>query len=109
MTKLLTLTELIPLILSIWRIGLHFAVTRIKRHPAVWPVWFANDIAWVTYAVWSKQYGFILGSVVIGAIHARAWTVWRAHQRRRLEYSKRLQSQPDAGDFAFESDYLGVA
>ena len=44
-----------------------------------WGLGICAEGCWIVYAITTKQYGFIVGALAYGAIHARnLWTQWNA-------------------------------
>jgi hypothetical protein len=47
-----------------------------------WLVSLASEGLWFTYALVSRQYGFISMSVVFSAVHIRNWLKWKPEKER---------------------------
>jgi hypothetical protein len=43
-----------------------------------WLVLIFNECLWLTYAITTEQYGFILGSVAYVIVYIKAYRHWRA-------------------------------
>jgi nicotinamide riboside transporter PnuC len=42
-----------------------------------WHILLLNEILWITYAVITKQYGFIFSALAYGAVYVKSYTLWR--------------------------------
>lgn len=62
------------LLMAVGVLGLYLAG---KKNVWGWAVGFAAQFLWFTYALVTHQYGFIVSSVVYGAVYARNWSQWR--------------------------------
>lgn len=56
-------------LLFIWLLG--------YKKAWVWLLGLVNNFAWVAYSLLTKQYGFIIGSVVITFIQVRNYFAWK--------------------------------
>lgn len=41
-----------------------------------WAVGLAAQVLWIAYAIATRQWGFIVSSIVYGAVYARNWVRW---------------------------------
>ena len=48
-----------------------------NRKPVGWIISFTSEFAWGAYAVSSRQYGFLVMSVIFAVVHARNWRKWK--------------------------------
>jgi hypothetical protein len=53
-------------LLAMWLAG--------SGRPAGWALAVANQVAWIAYAVVTRQYGFIAASLAYGYVFARNWS-----------------------------------
>jgi hypothetical protein len=42
-----------------------------------WVVLLANEVLWITYALMTKQYGFIFSAVAYGIVYVKSFLHWR--------------------------------
>jgi len=47
-----------------------------RKHKAGWVVLFFNETMWIVYAVHTKQYGFIFGSLAYMAVYIKSHRSW---------------------------------
>lgn len=52
-----------------------FRLAGDKKRSA-WAIGLVMEVAWVAYAVWLRQYGFIVTSVLYAAAYWRNWRKW---------------------------------
>src|SRR5690606_39445158 len=55
-------------VLGIWLAG--------RKSAWGWAVGFGAQFLWLTYALVTQQYGFVLTAVAYGAVYARNWWRW---------------------------------
>ena len=48
-----------------------------KKNKAGWAVGFGAQALWVTYAVATHQWGFIVSAFAYGSVYAKNWLAWR--------------------------------
>lgn len=48
-----------------------------KKNKLGWAVGIFAQILWITYAIVTTQWGFIVSALVYGAVYARNWMLWR--------------------------------
>lgn len=41
-----------------------------------WLVGIASQVMWVFYSLGTKQYGFLVGCVLVGSMYVRNWIKW---------------------------------
>jgi hypothetical protein len=41
-----------------------------------WAVGIFSQVLWIAYAIATKQYGFLLGAVLVGAMYVKNWFEW---------------------------------
>lgn len=46
-----------------------------------WIVLFINETLWIVYALQTKQYGFILGSLAYMSVYARSYKFWNKENK----------------------------
>lgn len=56
-------------VLGIWLAG--------RKSSAGWAVGLGAQTLWITYAVATQQWGFILSAVVYGTVYAKNFITWR--------------------------------
>ena len=42
-----------------------------------WHILLVNEILWITYAVITKQYGFIFSALAYGVVYIKSYLLWR--------------------------------
>ena len=42
-----------------------------------WHILLLNEILWITYAVITKQYGFIFSALAYGVVYVKSYMLWR--------------------------------
>jgi hypothetical protein len=42
-----------------------------------WHILLLNEILWITYAVITKQYGFIFSALAYGVVYIKSYMLWR--------------------------------
>jgi len=47
-----------------------------------WAVGLFAQVPWITYALTTAQYGFLISAAVFGTIYATTWAKWRRNERR---------------------------
>lgn len=47
-----------------------------RRHWAGWAIGLAAQVLWISYALHTRQYGFIVSAVAYGAVYARNLNTW---------------------------------
>lgn len=47
-----------------------------------WAIGLGAQALWMTYAIATRQWGFIFSAVAYGAVYARNWIRWRREARR---------------------------
>lgn len=54
-----------------------------------WVIAFVNECLWIGFAIATKQYGFILGAVVYGAVNAYNAMKWKSKSGKwTIEHSR---------------------
>lgn len=46
-----------------------------------WLVLLCNEILWITYALLTRQYGFIFSAVAYGIVYVRSFLHWRRDEQ----------------------------
>jgi nicotinamide riboside transporter PnuC len=41
-----------------------------------WHILLVNEVLWITYAIITKQYGFILSAIAYAAVYVRSYIHW---------------------------------
>lgn len=65
------------LLMAVGVTGLYLAGSKRKIG---WFIGIAVQLLWVTYAVVTKQWGFIASAIVYGAVNIRNWRRWRREE-----------------------------
>ena len=47
-----------------------------------WAIGILSEILWILYAVLTKQYGFIFGALIYGAIFTKNLVEWLGHAKQ---------------------------
>lgn len=55
-------------VLGLWLAG--------SRRRVGWAVGIAAQVLWVTYALQTQQYGFLVSAVAYGTVFSRNWIAW---------------------------------
>ncbi|MCX4799685.1 nicotinamide mononucleotide transporter [Streptomyces sp. NBC_01242] len=61
-------------------IGVTAVLVARRSKPAAWGIGFLAQGVWATYAVVTRQPGFLLGSIVYAYVYALSWWTWRRDQ-----------------------------
>lgn len=84
---------------DVWSYGLaalsvYVTVLLGERKTSAWLVGVAQQFLWITYALVTTQYGFIISAVIFTVINARNYVKWRQldreEARARAADSQRL-------------------
>lgn len=46
-----------------------------------WIVLLSNEVLWITYALLTKQYGFIFSAVAYGIVYIKSFLHWRRDEQ----------------------------
>ena len=46
-----------------------------------WIVLLSNEILWITYALLTKQYGFIFSAIAYGIVYVKSFLHWRKDEQ----------------------------
>jgi hypothetical protein len=46
-----------------------------------WIVLLSNEILWITYALLTKQYGFIFSAIAYGIVYVKSFLHWRRDEQ----------------------------
>jgi hypothetical protein len=46
-----------------------------------WIVLLANEVLWITYALLTKQYGFIFSAIAYGIVYVKSFLHWRRDEQ----------------------------
>lgn len=68
-------------LIGLWLVG--------QKRKSGWAISFFGQTVWITYAVVTRQWGFIISAVAYGYINARSWLKWRQDERRISDESLR--------------------
>jgi hypothetical protein len=49
-----------------------------------WFVLLFNEIIWVTYAIITEQYGFIVSAIAYAAVYIKSYLHWKADERAEV-------------------------
>lgn len=49
-----------------------------------WFVLLFNEIIWVTYAIITEQYGFIVSAIAYAAVYIRSYLHWKADEKTEV-------------------------
>lgn len=52
-----------------------------KKKKSGWALGIATQILWLTYAIVTHQYGFILGSLAYAFVYARNYWLWHSEEK----------------------------
>lgn len=52
-----------------------------QKNKLGWALGLFAQLAWIAYALISRQYGFILSAVAYGIVYSRNWLRWRREER----------------------------
>jgi nicotinamide riboside transporter PnuC len=52
-----------------------------------WLVLLFNETLWITYALITKQYGFILSALAYAVVYIRSFMHWNREDKQEPEYS----------------------
>jgi hypothetical protein len=55
-------------------IGIYFVG---RKHRWAWLWLCANEVLWITYALITKQYGFIFSAIAYAAVYVKSFIHWR--------------------------------
>lgn len=47
-----------------------------------WAIGLSAQLLWLTYAIVTRQWGFIVSAFAYGFVYARNWLAWRAAERK---------------------------
>jgi hypothetical protein len=47
-----------------------------KKIRAGWIVGIVSQIIWLVYAITTKQYGFLVGVILVGGMYVKNWIDW---------------------------------
>lgn len=50
-----------------------------------WLIGFSAQILWITYAIATKQYGFIIAACAYGYVYARNYVKWAKEERTPVD------------------------
>ena len=51
-----------------------------------WHILLLNEILWITYAVITKQYGFIFSALAYGVVYVKSYMLWRKEDTKASDY-----------------------
>jgi hypothetical protein len=46
-----------------------------------WIVLLSNEVLWITYALLTKQYGFIFSAIAYGIVYVKSFLHWRRDEQ----------------------------
>jgi hypothetical protein len=46
-----------------------------------WVVLLSNEVLWITYALITKQYGFIFSAIAYGIVYVKSFLHWRKDEQ----------------------------
>jgi hypothetical protein len=46
-----------------------------------WVVLLSNEVLWITYALLTKQYGFIFSAIAYGIVYVKSFLHWRKDEQ----------------------------
>jgi hypothetical protein len=46
-----------------------------------WIVLLSNEVLWITYALLTKQYGFIFSAIAYGIVYVKSFLHWRKDEQ----------------------------
>jgi len=52
-----------------------------------WHILLLNETLWITYAVITKQYGFIFSALAYGVVYVKSYFLWRREDGNAMEKS----------------------
>lgn len=52
-----------------------------RKQKAGWAVGFGAQALWITYAIVTRQWGFIFSALAYGSVYARNFLAWRRDER----------------------------
>lgn len=56
-----------------------------RKNKIGWVIAIGVQGLWITYAVITKQWGFIASALIYGGVNLYNWNRWRREERRQLE------------------------
>lgn len=62
-------------------VGILGIILAARRNKVGWAVGFGAQLAWIVYAIVTRQYGFIVSAVAYGAVYAHSWLRWRREEQ----------------------------
>ncbi|PRB44524.1 hypothetical protein CQ020_03700 [Arthrobacter sp. MYb23] len=62
-------------------IGILGLVLAGKKRSIGWAIGLSAQVLWITYALVTAQYGFILSALAYGFVYAKNFIAWRKEER----------------------------
>ncbi len=67
----MSLIDALPWVTTLLGASIMYLAARSRTRRIAWSLGLLNQVAWISYAVAAKAYGFIVGSLIYGAVYAR--------------------------------------
>ena len=73
-------------------IGITAMLLAGKKRVIAWPIGLISQIVWASYAIATRQWGFLISAIAFSAVYARNWYLWFREEQEAKNEDLRISS-----------------